>query len=135
MNLKQINNANPLTELSSAVRQRMLEITELEVAGRQAGLAIDTSNQISRALVENSLGLMCIHEIRGDLLYINPAAAQSLGYRNEDGPGRNLRDFLPPAVQHEFAEYLARIKSMAWPVALCVWRQRTALNECCSIAT
>jgi hypothetical protein len=48
--------------------------------------------------VENSLGLMCIHDLDGILRFINPAAAQSLGYLPEDGynpedsVGRNLRD-------------------------------------------
>ncbi len=61
-------------------------------------------------LVENSLGLMCIHDLDGVLLSINPAAAESLGYRQEDGPGQNLRDFLQPNVRHLFEAYLRRIR-------------------------
>lgn len=62
-----------------------------------------------RLLVENSLGLMCIHDSDGVLLSVNPAVAQSLGYPRAEGPGRNLRDFLAPSVQHLFAGYLRRI--------------------------
>ena len=62
-------------------------------------------------LVENSLGLMCIHDLDGNLLTINSAAAQSLGYRVEDSAGRNIREFLSPSVQHLFENYLQRIRT------------------------
>jgi PAS domain S-box-containing protein len=61
-------------------------------------------------LVENSLGLMCIHDLEGVLLVINSAVAQSLGYRVEDGLGRNLREFLSPSVRPMFDDYLERIR-------------------------
>ncbi len=67
--------------------------------------------KLYRLLVENSLGLMCIHDLDGVLLVINPAVAQSLGYREEDGLGRNLRDFLSPSVRPMFDEYLQRIRT------------------------
>jgi len=63
-----------------------------------------------RLLVENSLGLMCIHDLDGVLLVINPAVAQSLGYRMEDGLGRNLKEFLSPSVRPMFDDYLQRIR-------------------------
>ena len=64
-----------------------------------------------RLLVENSLGLMCVHDLDGRLLTINPAAAESLGYRAEDSIGRNIRDFIAPSVRHLFDEYLERIRA------------------------
>jgi PAS domain S-box-containing protein len=73
--------------------------------------------KLYRLLVENSLGLMCIHDLEGILRFINPAAAQALGYNQEegynpeDGIGRNLREFLAPSVRHLFDEYLYRIRS------------------------
>ena len=65
----------------------------------------DSAEQLKlyRLLVENSLGLMCIHDLEGVLRFFNPAAFQSLGYYPEDGyhpeygVGRNLRDFLARA--------------------------------------
>jgi PAS domain S-box-containing protein len=62
-----------------------------------------------RELVEHSLGLICTHDLAGNILTINPAAANSLGYRPEDGTGRNLREFLSPETQHLFDAYLRRI--------------------------
>jgi PAS domain-containing protein len=78
----------------------------------------DSAEQLKlyRLLVENSLGLMCIHDLDGILRFVNPAAAQSLGYNPEDGyspedsVGRNLRDFFAPSVRHFFDEYLSRIQ-------------------------
>ncbi len=65
--------------------------------------------RLYRLLVENSLGLMCVHDVNGVLLTINPAAAQSLGYCVDDSLGRNIRDFLVPSVRHLFDDYLQRI--------------------------
>ena len=67
--------------------------------------------KLYRLLVEHSLGLMCIHDLDGVLLVINPAVAQSLGYRMEDGLGRNLKEFLSPSVRPMFDNYLQRIRT------------------------
>ena len=69
--------------------------------------------RLYRLLVENSLGLMCIHDLKGELLTVNPAAAESLGYRVEDGRGQNIREFIAPSVRHLFDEYLERIRTNA----------------------
>lgn len=67
--------------------------------------------KLYRLLVEHSLGLMCIHDLDGVLLVINPAVAQSLGYRMDDGLGRNLKEFLAPSVRSMFDKYLQRIRT------------------------
>jgi PAS domain S-box-containing protein len=61
-------------------------------------------------LVESSLGLMCVHDLDGNLLFVNAAAANALGFRPEDGIGSNLRRYLALAVQDEFDAYLDRIR-------------------------
>jgi PAS domain S-box-containing protein len=78
----------------------------------------DSTEQLKlyRLLVDNSLGLMCVHDLEGVLRFINPAAALALGYtpeegyKPEDGIGRNLKEFMAPAVHDLFDEYLARIR-------------------------
>jgi two-component system, cell cycle sensor histidine kinase and response regulator CckA len=75
------------------------------------GTPAEPDPKLYRLLVENSLGLMCIHDIYGVLLTINPAAAQSLGYRVEECCGRNIRELLAPSVQHLFDDYLRRIRT------------------------
>ena len=66
--------------------------------------------RLYRQLVEHSLGLMCIHDLEGVLLAINPAAAESLGYSVSEGEGRNLGDFLAPSVRPLFPRYLQRLR-------------------------
>jgi PAS domain S-box-containing protein len=63
-----------------------------------------------RRLVENSLGLICAHDLAGNLLFVNSAAARALGYAPEEGIGRKLVEFLAPSTRHLFAAYLARIR-------------------------
>ncbi len=68
-------------------------------------------SDLFRSLVEHSLGLMCVHDLEGNLLFVNTAAAKTLGFRPEDGIGWNLRRFLSPAVEDQFDAYLERIRT------------------------
>jgi PAS domain S-box-containing protein len=77
---------------------------------KQAEDARRQSEQRYRHLMEHSLGLLCIHDLDGILLEVNAAAARALGYLPQDGVGKSLRDFIAPAVQHQFDEYLQRIR-------------------------
>ena len=63
-------------------------------------------------LVENSLGLICTHDLAGRLLSVNPAGADLLGYPPAQLVGRNLRDLLVPAVRSRFDDYLSRVKEL-----------------------
>ena len=85
----------------------------------QAGELADARRRIAelrrdqrlyREMFEDSLGLMCIHDLDGVLSIVNPAAAQSLGFRPEEGAGANLSSFLAPAVRPLFDAYLDRIR-------------------------
>jgi two-component system sensor histidine kinase/response regulator len=77
---------------------------------KRAAEALRSSEERYRALVENSLGLICTHELDGRLLSVNPAAARALGYGPDEVIGRNLREFLPSAVHHRYADYLTLIR-------------------------
>ncbi len=67
--------------------------------------------KLYRLQVEHSLGLMCIHDLQGVLLSINPAAAEALGYTPQECLGRNIRDLLEPLVQNLFDDYLKRLQN------------------------
>jgi PAS domain S-box-containing protein len=101
--------AQLLKELA-ALRRRNTQLATTVVAQRQAAAAVRASEQRYRHLVEQSLGFMCMHTLDGTLLAVNQAAAQALGYEPEAWQGRNLREFLAPAVQPFFEAYLARIQ-------------------------
>ncbi len=64
-----------------------------------------------RYLVENSRGLISTHDLEGELLMINPAAAEMLGYRPNEMVGHSLKDFLDPSFHESFDEYLHTIQS------------------------
>lgn len=71
---------------------------------------IELSPQRYRDLVEQSRGLICIHDLAGVLLSVNRAAAERLGYTPDELVGRSMGDLLAPTVRHLFPEYLARIR-------------------------
>lgn len=63
-----------------------------------------------RQLVESGLGLICVHDLDANLLSVNPAAARSLGYTPEEMTGRNLRDFVAPAMHSRIPGYLSQLR-------------------------
>jgi PAS domain S-box-containing protein len=82
---------------------------------------------------------MCCHDLDGVLLWINPAAAQSLGYSPEEGVGVRLNSFLTPDVRPLFPLYLARIRSSGADTGLMrlmarngdqrIWNYRNILSD------
>lgn len=62
-------------------------------------------------LVENSLGLICAHDLDGRLLSVNAEAARILEYRTDDLVGRNLRDLIDPQVARLFTHYLHKVST------------------------
>lgn len=63
-----------------------------------------------RELVENSLGLICRHDLEGRILAANPAASRQLGYGPLELIGKNLQDLLSPSIRHLFPAYIERIR-------------------------
>src|SRR6266700_8432170 len=66
-----------------------------------------------RYVVEHGQGLICMHDLDGVLLFVNPAAARALGYEPHEGIGQKLRLFLAPSAQPFFEAYLERIRSQS----------------------
>ena len=64
-----------------------------------------------RSIVEQSQGLICVHDLAGVLRYTNPASAAELGFTPEQLIGQNGRSLLSPALQPLFDEYLGRIRA------------------------
>src|SRR4029453_9577266 len=85
------------TTADASDRRDLAALTRMTAAWQETSVALHDSERRYRELVEYSLGLICTHDLAGTILSINPAAAQSLGYRCDDGIGRNLPEFLQPA--------------------------------------
>ena len=62
-----------------------------------------------RQLVEGSLGMVCTHDLNGDILSINVHGADSLGRTLGEIVGHNLIEFIPEEHQHSLPTYLQTI--------------------------
>ena len=92
--------------------------TRREIASiSQTGIILSTSgsdvanDELYKDLAENSLGLMCAHDLTGTLLWVNRVVSDTLGCPVEAAIGRNLISFLPARMREQFPDYLERIRS------------------------
>jgi PAS domain S-box-containing protein len=132
-------NSDAGTTADASGQRDQAALTRMTAAWQETSVALHDSEQRYRDLVEHSLGLICTHDLSGIILSINPAAAESLAYRCEDGIGRNLADFLQVDKRHLFADYLRRIqeyghdaglmKVVARGGAVRVWMYRNVLSR------
>src|SRR6202044_780295 len=63
-----------------------------------------------RDLVEHSQDLLCVHDLEGRFLSVNPVPARLLGYSVEEMLKKPMRDFVDPEFRDEFEAYLREIK-------------------------
>src|ERR1700732_1801350 len=63
-----------------------------------------------RDLVEHSQDLLCVHDLQGRFLSVNPGPARLLGYSVEEMLQKPMRDFLDPQYRDQFDVYLREIE-------------------------
>ncbi|MGB7863959.1 MAG: PAS domain S-box protein, partial [Candidatus Sulfotelmatobacter sp.] len=61
-------------------------------------------------LVEHSQDLLCIHDLEGRLLSVNPTPARVLGYSVEELLRIPMRELVPPEFRSQFDSYLSEIE-------------------------
>ncbi|KAA2240204.1 response regulator [Chitinophaga agrisoli] len=66
--------------------------------------------EIYEQFFSNADALMCLHDLDGALLAVNPASAAALGYTIDELENKTLYDAVLPHLQHEVDGYLALIK-------------------------
>ncbi|MGC2234759.1 MAG: response regulator [Pyrinomonadaceae bacterium] len=71
---------------------------------------LEASEARYRKLIDESLGLICTHDLEGKLLSINPAAAKALGYRQEEMVGQRLSSIIEPHRHAFLYTYLEKIR-------------------------
>jgi diguanylate cyclase (GGDEF)-like protein/PAS domain S-box-containing protein len=76
---------------------------------RRAVNTLEISERRFRKLFQHSLGLICTHDLDGNLISLNPAAAEALGYSVAELLGRNLHELVPKPLHARFDAYLRRI--------------------------
>jgi PAS domain S-box-containing protein len=92
-----------------------------------------------REIFNGSLGFICVHDLAGRLLSVNPAAAEAIGYDPKDLEGRMLAEIVHPNTRHLLPPYLSRIGAMGFDTGLLslitrsgdprVWEYRNAVRR------
>ena len=76
----------------------------------RAEQALRESEDRYRDLVETSPVITILHNLQGQVVSANPAAAQLLGYTTHEITRLNVRDGLAPPVRDQFESYLAAVQ-------------------------
>src|SRR5258708_5733224 len=83
---------------------------EAPVAWDPIRRALEENQDWYRDLVEHSQDLLCVHDLEGRFLSVNPVPARLLGYSVEEMLRKPMRDFIDPQFRTEFDTYLREIK-------------------------
>src|ERR1700676_745839 len=83
---------------------------ELPVEWDPIRRALEENEDWYRDLVEHSQDLLCVHDLQGRFLSVNPGPARLLGYSVEEVLQKPIRDFLDPQYRDQFDVYLREIE-------------------------
>ncbi len=78
---------------------------------KRAETALRESEDRYRDLVEHSEDLVCTHDLKGNLLTVNPAPARVLGYEVSELMRIPMRNLVAPEFREQFDEYLETIRT------------------------
>ncbi len=84
-----------------------------------------------RDLVEHSQDLLCVHDLEGRLLSVNPVPARLLGYSVEEMLQKPMRDLVDPQFRDQFDTYLreiARTGESHGLMAVRIWEYHNTLR-------
>jgi PAS domain S-box-containing protein len=79
----------------------------------------------NRDLVEHSRDLLCVHDLEGRLLSVNPVPARLLGYTVEEILKLSMQELLDPKFRDQFDGYLRQIVSAGEATGILAVRTRT----------
>jgi PAS domain S-box-containing protein len=105
-----LGNAAPFLDHKGEVRGAVgvfVDITE----SKRAREALLESEDRYRDLVEHSQDLLCTHDLHGNLLSCNPAAARILGIEVAELLKIPMQKFIAPEFRQQFDQYLHRVKT------------------------
>jgi len=83
---------------------------ELPVAWDPIRRVLEEDADWYRDLVEHSQDLLCVHDLEGRFLSVNPGPARLLGYSVEEMLQTPMRDFVDPQFRAQFDVYLREIE-------------------------
>jgi PAS domain S-box-containing protein len=97
------NHSREIAAANAALQSEVVERRIVEAALRE-------SEDRYRDLVEHSQDLLCMHDLEGKLLWVNPAPARILGYEVEELLRTSLPELIPPEFREQFRDYIARVR-------------------------
>ena len=110
-----------------------------EQAYKESMGRLEKAEERYRDLFEKSQALIWTQDEKGQLQSLNPASADSLGYKTSEMRGRSLRDFIIPTERHTFPQYLERCRTQETSRGLLklytkngatrFWMYQTSLSE------
>src|ERR1700686_3259706 len=83
---------------------------ELPVEWDPIRRALEENEDWYRDLVEHSQDLLCVHDLQGRFLSVNPGPARLLGYSVEEMLQKPMQDFIDPQFRDQFDDYLREIE-------------------------
>jgi PAS domain S-box-containing protein len=101
-------------ELIKQIEELNLHLTALEKNLDEKEHLLHSQSEISeefRDIFENANDLIQVFTLQGDLLFVNPAWKETLGYKDEDILSLNLRDIVHPDYQQQTFDHLNKILS------------------------
>ena len=104
------SNSNPILDADGEFMGSfgtMQDITE----ARLSAIALKKSEEEKAAVLNNTQTIICLHDMNGIILDINPAAEKMSGFNKEEVIGLSLKLIVSPEYRDEFDEYLAIINS------------------------
>lgn len=87
--------------------------------------ALKVSEQKLKAFFESSQGLMCTHDVEGNLISLNPAGARSLGYRRSELITKSLFDIIPVERHPYLRDYLKDILERGHSTGYMIIKRKT----------
>lgn len=84
------------------------DITEEKQKEQQLTL----SEERLRVFFENSQGLMCTHDMKGNFISVNESGATMVGYSREEINRMSLFDIVPPEYHNQLSAYLTEIEKI-----------------------
>lgn len=94
-----------------AVNRDILAFGRNVTAERDEKLKLENSERRFRSFFENSIGLMSMHDMEGNILSVNERGREILRYSKDEVKGLNLTNLVPAHHVGLVAEYLQRIAS------------------------
>ncbi len=82
-----------------------------EQAYKDSMRRLEKAEERYRDLFEKSQALIWTQDEQGILHSLNPATADSLGYKTGEMQGRSLKDFIIPTERHTFPQFLERCRT------------------------